>query len=105
LPGDGPPPTGLKIHHEHIPGFIGKTGEVFVNRDGTPGMRAMNMEFPNVSGGVPADTLAVGDKVEFTFLVRWDETDTGDRIARWLVTEITPLPPETEISFENKTGP
>jgi hypothetical protein len=105
LPEAGPPPRDFKIHHEHIPDFVGKSGEVHRNPDGTPGMRSMVMAFPNLAPDVSLDGLAVDGKIEFEFRVRWDEDQTGNRTARWLVTRITPLPAETEISFENKTGP
>jgi hypothetical protein len=105
LPDAGPPPAELKIRHEHIPDFIGKTGEVFVNSDGTPGMRAMNMGFPYLAPTVALDEYTVGDKVEFTFLVRWDTDPYGERTPTWLIGAMTKLPADTEISYDNKPVP
>ena len=104
LPDAGPPPRDLKLQHEHIPDFVGKTGEVHMNPDGVPGMKAMAMPFPNVAPGA-LDGVSVGDKIEFLFLVRWDEDAAGNRTPSTLVAEITPLPPETVISNENKPTP
>ncbi|USN98649.1 MAG: hypothetical protein H6810_10840 [Phycisphaeraceae bacterium] len=105
LPSDGPPPEDLKIHHEHIPDFIGKTGEVVRNSDGTPGMKSMVMPFPELGEGVSLEGLAPGDKVVFTLKVKWLESPSGERTPRWLVSALEPLPADAEISFENKLGP
>lgn len=104
LPDRGPPPRDLKIQHEHIPEFIGKTGEIHVNSDGVPGMKAMAMEFPEIAGDVRLDRLSPGDKVVFEFKVRWLENPAGDPTPRWLVSALEPLPADAEISFENKVG-
>lgn len=105
LPEAGPPPKEFKIHHEHIPTFIGKSGEIFVNSDGTPGMRAMVMPFSDLAPGVTLDGISTNDKIEFTFVVRWIEDAAGNRSPRWQVTNITPMPADTEISFDNKPSP
>ena len=105
LPSDGPPPAELKIHHEHIPDFIGETGEVFVNSEGVPGMKAMVMAFPNLAPGVEIESLEIGDKIEFDFLVRWEDAPGGRRSATWLVSRLSSLPEDAEISFENKPSP
>ena len=63
------------------------------------------MAFPNLAPSVSLDGLAVDDKVEFEFLVRWEENAAGQRSATWLVNRLTRLPAETEISFENKPSP
>lgn len=105
LPEAGPPPKEFKIHHEHIPTFIGKSGEVFVNSDGTPGMRAMVMPFSDLAPRVTLDGISANDKIEFTFVVRWIEDAAGNRSPRWRVTNITPMPADTEISFDNKPSP
>ena len=90
LPDAGPPPKDLKIHHEHIPDFVGKSGEIHINpKDGVPGMKAMVMAFPNLAPSVSLDGLAVDDKVEFEFLVRWEENAAGQRSATWLVNRLT----------------
>lgn len=105
VPAEGPPPADLKIRHEHIPDFVGNKGTVHVNPDGVPGMKAMAMEFPNLAPGLSLDGIAQGDKVEFTFRVKWIESTTGGLTPRWQVTEISKLPAETPISFDNKTAP
>ena len=105
LPEAGPPPKELKIRHEHIPDFIGKSGEVFVNTDGTPGMRAMNMGFPYLATNVALNDFATGDKVEFEFLVRWETDQSGDRTPTWRIGAMTKLPADTEISYDNKPIP
>lgn len=102
LPDPGPPPTEFKIHHEHIPDFIGKSGEVFVSSDGVRGMRSMVMAFPYRAPGVDLSEFTAGDKVEFEFLVRWETSPGGDRTPTWLIGSMTKLPPETVISYENK---
>lgn len=104
LPDRGPPPRDLKIHHEHIPGFIGKTGEVHINSDGVPGMKAMAMDFPEIARDVSLEGLGPGDKVVFEFKVRWVESPSGVPTPRWLVSALEPLPADAEISFENKVG-
>lgn len=105
IPTEGPPPADLKIRHEHIPDFIGNKGTVHLNPDGSTGMKAMAMEFPNLAPGVSLDGISPGDKVEFTFRVKWIESPTGGLTPRWQVSEITKLPAETPISFDNKTAP
>jgi len=103
LPSEGPPPTDLRIQHEHIPDFVGQTGEIHMNTDGVPGMKAMTMDFPRLADGVSLEGLAPGDKVRFTFKVKWIESATGDKSPRWLVSAIEPLPDDTPVSFDNKT--
>lgn len=102
LPDKGPPPRELKIHHEHIPEFVGRTGEIHINRDGVPGMKAMVMEFPELAPGVSLEGLSPSDKIRFEFTVKWLVSPAGDRTPRWLVSAIEPLPADAEISFENK---
>lgn len=75
----------LRIHHEAIPGFVGYDGEVV-------GMASMTMPFP-AAETVDLGQLAVGDKIEFTFEVNWDDSP-GYRI-----TNIRKLPAETELDF------
>lgn len=78
----------VRIHHEAIPGFVGYDGEVV-------GMASMTMPFP-AADTVELGELAVGDKIEFTFEVNWDDSP-GYRI-----TAIRKLPPETELDFGRK---
>lgn len=105
LPTQGPPPTDLRIHHEHIPTFVGNTGEVHVNGNGAPGMRAMTMPFPTLADDVSLDGFEVGDKIEFVFAVTWNETEGGLKVPSIVVTELSHLPPDAEISFEDKPSP
>ena len=78
----------LDIHHEEIPDFVGKSGNVV-------GMKEMIMPFANLAPGVTLDGFAAGDAVEFVFEVRWNAAP------RTLVTKIAKLPAGTEL----KLGP
>lgn len=77
VPGDVRQP--LKIHHELIPHFVGSDGRVI-------GMPEMSMPFPDVAPGVDLSSLTVGQRVEFTFEVRWKSEP------RSLITRIVPGP-------------
>jgi Cu/Ag efflux protein CusF len=91
LPDSANPATGLQIHHESIPDFVNKAGEVV-------GMKAMIMQF-TPGPGVDLTGLTVGDKVRFTFDVDWDGSPLMP------VTEIEPLPSETELDFAPPSPP
>lgn len=95
LPNPEVPGSELQIHHEQIPEFKTSEGVVNITADGIAGMRSMTMPFP-LAQGVSLDGFAVGDKVEFEFVVNWG----GNRPA-WEVTKLTKLPAETELNFEN----
>ncbi|MCA9274891.1 MAG: copper-binding protein [Phycisphaerales bacterium] len=95
LPNPEVPGSELQIHHEQIPEFKTSEGVVNITADGIAGMRSMTMPFP-LAEGVSLDGFAVGDKVEFEFVVNWG----GNRPA-WEVTKLTKLPAETELNFEN----
>lgn len=95
LPNPEVPGSELQIHHEQIPEFKTSEGVVNITADGIAGMRSMTMPFP-LAEGVSLDGFAVGDKVEFEFVVNWG----GNRPA-WEVTKLTELPAETELNFEN----
>jgi hypothetical protein len=82
LPVRGDVRQPLKIHHEVIPHFVGRDGAVI-------GMAEMSMPFPDVAPGVDLSTLTIGQRVEFTFEVRWRSEP------RSLVTKIVPLSPES----------
>lgn len=84
-----PPLRDLRIEHEPIPTFRGSDGNVYVNKDGVPGMKAMAMDFPLVVDGVDLSTISVGDVVEFTFELRWRPPTQGG--AAYRVTKITRL--------------
>lgn len=96
LPVEGKPGSEFKIHHEHIPDFKTKTGDVFVTADGIPGMKAMQMPFP-VKEPVSIEGFELGDKVRFSFAVNY-----GGIRAAWHITAIEKIEPSTEISFANK---
>ncbi len=81
----------LRVHHEHIPNFKTKDGSIHRNRDGSPGMLEMSMEFP-LAPGVDLSGFAVGDPVELTFEVRWNQPPPPYR-----VTSIRKLPSDTEL--------
>lgn len=95
LPVEGDPETDLRIHHEHLPGFLAKDGTVFVTSDGVPGMKSMSMPFPPREG-VDISTLRVGDKVRFSFEVHYGGTPP------WELTGFEKLDPATEIDFADK---
>jgi len=75
----------ITILHQAIP--------TFKNRDGEEtGMMSMAMPF-QVAAEVGELSLAVGDKVEFTFDVDWEAQNPTT------IVKITKLPAETEIRF------
>ena len=63
LPTPGKPMSELTIHHEPVPSFVDREGK-------TVGMASMEMPF-TPARGVSLSRLTVGQKVEFTFEVRW----------------------------------
>jgi len=91
------PVRDLKIQHEPIPDFRGSNGQVFVNADGVPGMKAMTMDFPLVVDGVDLSGFTTGDIVEFTFELRW--RPQGGAVYR--ITRMTKLPADTVLNFDN----
>lgn len=84
LPIAGQPASSFQIHHEAVPNFTDKQGEIV-------GMASMQMPFP-LGDGVSIDGLAVGDKVAFRFEVRRDTW-------RYAITRIEILPAETVLEF------
>jgi hypothetical protein len=99
LPVGEDPRASLRIHHEHIPDFKGKDGEVYMNDDGVPGMKAMEMPFDTLGPNVVLEGIEVGDKIEFDLAIAREPRTT------FAITRIVELPPDTEISFDNKTPP
>ncbi|MCG8456342.1 MAG: copper-binding protein [Holophagales bacterium] len=89
LPETSRPGSELFIHHEEIPEFRDMDGE-------NTGMGSMMMPFP-VAEPALLDGLEVGDRVSFTFEVRWQ----GSPPIR--VTGIEPLPDDTRLGFETET--
>jgi Cu/Ag efflux protein CusF len=78
----------LRIHHEQIPTFISRQGELV-------GMNEMTMDFP-LGEGVDISGFEVGDKVSFIMVVDWNPA--------YYITSISKLPPETEL-FGPVAGP
>jgi len=64
LPQATGPDKYIKIHHEELPTFKNKKGEVV-------GMPEMIMDFEQIAPEVRVQEFKVGDVVEFTFEVRW----------------------------------
>ena len=87
LPDPENPSKSLQIQHENIPDFVNKAGE-------TSGMKPMAMPF-TPAPDVDLSGLAIGDKVRFTFDVDWDGSPL------FLLTEIEPLAPETQLDFSS----
>lgn len=79
---DGKQP--LQIHHEAIPEFKGRSGEM-------TGMKEMIMPFPDIAPTVSLAAIGPGQAVEFTFEVRWNASP------RTLVVKLAPLPAETRL--------
>lgn len=94
LPGDGPVGMPLSIRHEAIPEFVGADGRVNVNSDGSVGMKAMEMPFPEMAPGVSLDGLSQGDPISFEFAVAWD-----GRSPRYWITSIEELPADTTLDL------
>jgi Cu/Ag efflux protein CusF len=79
----------MTVHHESVPGFR--------DRKGNPShMDSMAMPFA-VADGVSLDGIADGDKVAFTFEVRW-KTEPALRITR-----LEKLPADTALVFGGPT--
>ncbi len=64
LPQATGPDKYIKIHHEELPTFKNKKGEVV-------GMPEMIMDFEQIAPEVRVEEFKAGDVVEFTFEVRW----------------------------------
>lgn len=105
MPSVGPPPTDLRIQHEHIPDFKGADGNVIVNPAGVTGMRAMTMSFPLVAPEIDISGYKAGDKVAMTMQVRWVPLDSGRSRALWRVVTLEKLPDDTVIDLSNKPFP
>ncbi|HEX2837619.1 MAG TPA: copper-binding protein [Phycisphaerales bacterium] len=82
----------LELHHEEIPHFVGRDGSV-------EGMKEMIMDFPAIRPDVDLSALAIGDKVEATFEVRWKSEP------RTVVTKIAKLPESTALNLKDVTDP
>ncbi len=85
LPRPDRPASELTIHHEPIAAFVNKDGKVV-------GMDSMEMPF-TPARGVSLIGLDVGDKIEFTFEVRWKQSPY------FQVTRITKLSRDTALDW------
>jgi len=97
LPGEGPIADPLHIKHEAIPEFVGWDGQVHVNRDGSTGMNAMEMPFPEIAPGVSFEGIEPGDPVAFEFAVAWD-----GRAPRYWLTAVSELPADVELELPSE---
>ncbi len=91
----GTPASGrayLELHHEEIPTFIGRDG-------GVERMSEMIMDFPSIHPSADLASVHVGDKVEFTFEVRWKSEP------RTVITAITRLPNDTTLNLSEPQSP
>lgn len=79
-------PTEVFVHHEEIPSFKDQEGRA-------TGMVSMSMAFGIDAKKTPAKDLKVGDPVELSFDVRWNEKP------RLLITKLKSLPPETKLDL------
>jgi hypothetical protein len=82
-----PTDQGLRIHHEEMPEFKGRTGSL--------GMREMVMPFP-LGPGVSLEGFAAGDPVEFDFEVQWEGSPP------YYITAIRPLPQGVELNLQTE---
>jgi hypothetical protein len=85
LPDSADSGVGFYVRHEAIDDFKDTEGAVV-------GMDAMTMQFP-LSDPSLLEGLAVGDKVELTYLVDWQGDPMQD------VGAVTRLSPEVELEF------
>lgn len=81
----------LMLHHEEIPEFVGKSGEII-------GMKEMVMPFEQIAPGVSLDGVLPGDKIGLDFEVRWKQRP------RTLVTRLEKLDPATMLHIAPKSG-
>jgi Cu/Ag efflux protein CusF len=88
---DDVPGTAVHIHHEAIPEFVGRDGEV-------AGMHTMVMPFEPAED-LSLSKVAKGDAVRFTFEVRFD----AKPMLR--LTAIDKLPKSTELDLERSDEP
>ena len=78
--------TEVRVHHEAIPGFVGRNGAVV-------GMDSMTMPF-HLAEGVDTHGIEDGDPVDLTFEVRWDADEA------LTATAIHELPAGTPLTLE-----
>jgi Cu/Ag efflux protein CusF len=75
----------ITIHHEAIPGFVGRDGT-------TAEMPSMKMAF-GAANDVPSELLQPGTQLSFDFDMRWSQ-----RPALWIV-HVAALPSGTELTL------
>lgn len=92
LPVPGRPQTEFQVHHQAIDDFIDGRGQAV-------GMNAMIMSFP-LAEGVSLKDLAIGDKVEITFPVWWE-----DGVPDYHVRQIKKMPADTALEFRAARPP
>lgn len=81
----------LMLHHEEIPEFVGKSGEII-------GMKEMVMPFEQIAPDISLDGVLPGDKIGLDFEVRWKQRP------RTLVTRLEKLDPATVLHIAPKSG-
>jgi len=87
LPQADGPDRSVYIHHQAIPGYKNKDGEIV-------GMQSMTMPFP-VGPDVSLEDIMPGDPVEFTFEMAWEPQ------GHYEITAIRELPPGTAVDFDD----
>ena len=97
VPIEGDPASELRIHHEHIPDFVGWDGTLHINADGIPGMKSMTMPFTAEPESL-LDGLSVGDKVQFTMKMDLEAK-------RYWISALTKLDESVELDYTNKPAP
>jgi hypothetical protein len=86
LPDPEKPGSAFLIHHEEIPDFRDRDGEVV-------GMESMAMPF-EVAEPEMLEGVSVGDRIDFRFEMRWEGSPP------LLITELETLPEGTRLAFE-----
>ena len=97
LPDPARPLAELQIHHEAIPDFRGRDGEIMQRADGTTGMQEMIMPFP-LGTGVTLEGVSIGDEVRVHFTVQWTASPP------YFVTKLEKLPAGTRLEFDPEPG-
>lgn len=87
LPAESRPGGELFIHHEAIPEFRDEDGEVV-------GMDSMAMPFP-LASDTELGELAAGDRIRFSFEVRWQANGNPLQLTFW-----EPLGDDVLLDFE-----
>jgi len=91
VPAESDPTSEFQLHHEHIPDFVGKDGNVVVSKSGVRGMKPMIMPFP-LGPGVDVHELKIADMIEIEFVVNWS------RKPAFYITDFVRLPEGTALN-------